>query len=296
MIRFFLFLLLSTLTLNAKEIEGTISEVYKRASDYDLLLHRIDPPAGDKNELKPAIVFFFGGGWNGGTPTQFLIQGKYLASRGVVVFLADYRVKSRQGTSPRECALDGSSAIRYVRKNAKKYNIDPYKIAAGGGSAGGHVAATTGMCQGFNEEGEDLAISSRSNALVLFNPVYDNSEKGYGYDRAKFWFPQISPLHNISEDDPSTIVFLGSKDALIPVATAEDFKYKQTRLGIHSELYVYEGQPHGFFNLSKGGPEIFKDTVLKTDAFLVKLGYLKGSPNTEELNELIKKAKSKKKK
>jgi acetyl esterase/lipase len=174
--------------------------------------------------------------------------------------------------------------------------VDPDRIAAGGGSAGGHVAATTGICEGFDEEGEDLSVSARSNSLVLFNPVYDNGPEGYGHDRAKEWFPAISPLHNITEDDPSTIVFLGEKDKLIPVQTAQDFQYQQKRLGIHSELYTYKDQPHGFFNLSKGGPDIYKDTVLKADAFLVKLGYLSGKADMAFLEEIVKKHSAKKKK
>lgn len=285
----FCFFLNLSLLFAADEIPGTVAEIYKHASDYDLLFHRIDPPNHQVDQPKPAIVFFFGGGWVGGTPTQFLSQGEYLAKRGLVVFLADYRVKKRQNTTPKECVLDGSSAIRFVRQHAKRFGVDPNRIAAGGGSAGGHVAASTGICEGFDEPGENLKISSRSNALVLFNPVYDNSPEGYGHDRAKDWFPAISPMHNITEDDPSTIVFLGEKDNLIPVKTAEEFQYRQKRLGIHSELYTYKEQPHGFFNLSKGGPEIYKDTVLKTDAFLVKLGYLSGEADLAYLDEIIKK-------
>ena len=278
------------------EIPGAISEVYKRASDYDLLLHRIDPPNHSDHDSKAAIVFFFGGGWKGGNPTQFQPQGEYLAKRGMVVFLADYRVKSRQKTSPRECAFDGRSAIRYVRKNAKKFNIDPNRIAAGGGSAGGHVAAITGMCEGFDEPSEDLNISGRSNILVLFNPVYDNSPEGYGYESVETWFPEISPMHNITQDDPSTIVFLGEKDDLIPVKTAKDFQSQQKHLGIYSELHIYEGQPHGFFNIKKGGVGIFKDTVLKTDAFLVKHGYLQGIPDNGALEAVVTKYNKKKNK
>lgn len=297
MLKHLIFLLLNVGLLFAKsEIPGTVVEVYKHASGYDLLLHRIDPPDHKVDQPKPAIIFFFGGGWKGGSPTQFLSQGDYLAKRGMVVFLADYRVASRQKTTPKECVLDGSSAIRYVRQHAKRLGVDPNRIAAGGGSAGGHVAATTGICEGFDEPDENLKISSRSNALVLFNPVYDNSPDGYGHDRVKNWFPAISPMHNITEDDPATIVFLGEKDNLIPVKTAEEFQYLQKRLGIHSELYTYKDQPHGFFNLSKGGPDIYKDTVLKTDAFLMKLGYLSGEPDLAYLEELVNKHSPKKKK
>ena len=135
---------------------------------------------------------------------------------------------------------------------------------------------------------KDSKISSKANALLLFNPVYDNGPKGYGHDRAKEWFPAISPAHNISKDDPPTIVFLGSEDPLIPVATAEKFDADLKAVGVKSEAHIYEGQPHGFFNESKS-PESLLDTVLKMDAFLVSLGWLEGKADEAKLKSLLKK-------
>src|SRR6056297_1967445 len=116
------------------DIADAVSEVYKTASGDDLLIYRLDPPGHDaKTDRAPAIVLFFGGGWVSGTPTHLEPQGRYLARRGMVVFLADYRVRKRQGTTPRECVADGKSAVRWVRKNADRFGIDPDRIAAGGG-------------------------------------------------------------------------------------------------------------------------------------------------------------------
>ena len=204
----------------------------------------------------------------------------------MVCFLADYRVKSRQQTSPDACVADGKSAVRWVRKNAQRLGIDPDRIAAGGGSAGGHVAAAAGICDGLEEKGEDTSTSSKPNALALYNPVYDNGPKGYGYSRVEEWFPAISPAHNITKDDPPTIVFLGSADNLIPVETAESFERKLEENGIDSELHIYEERAHGFFNRGKGDGQDFIDTVLKTDAFLVKHGYLEGEPDRDLLGRL----------
>ena len=250
---------------NAQKVElpGTTAEVYKKASGSDLYIYRFDPAGHDpKTEKRPAVVFFFGGGWNGGKVDQFAPQSRYLADRGMVAFVADYRVKSRHKVSPNACVEDGKSAVRWIRKNAERLGIDPDKVIAGGGSAGGHVAAAAGICDGFENEKEDLSISSKPNALLLFNPVYDNqNEGGYGHDRIKKWFPAISPAHNISADDPPAIVFLGSKDKLIPVATAESFRDKMIQQKIQTELHVYDGQPHGFFNRPKAG---FSDTLAKS--------------------------------
>ncbi|MCB1229290.1 MAG: alpha/beta hydrolase [Verrucomicrobiae bacterium] len=272
------------------DLPGARAEVYKQASGDDLYLYIFEPEGHDPSkDQRPAIVFFFGGGWNGGAVTQFEQHSRYLAERGMVAICADYRVKSRQDTTPRECVADGKSAIRWVRANAKRLGIDPDRIAAGGGSAGGHVAATTGICDGLDDPADEHPeVSSKADALVLFNPVYDNGPKGYGHDRAKEWFPAISPAHNISKDDPPTIVFLGTKDSLVPVATGEKFRDDLKAAGVKTELHLYEGKPHGFFNEGKGGTEVFFDTIRKMDAFLVDLGYLSGEVDEEALKAVSK--------
>ena len=283
--------LAETLLVN---IKGAEVEVYKKASGDDLRIYRLDPEGHDpKTDKRPAVVFFFGGSWNGGSVAQFEPHANYLAGRGIVAFLADYRVKSRQKTPPLACVEDGKSAIRWVRQNAERLGVDPDKIIAGGGSAGGHVAATTGICDGLEGPDEDLSVSSKSEALLLFNPVYDNGPDGYGHDRVTEWFPAISPAHNITKDDPPTIVFLGSEDKLIPVSTAKKFRDDQEVLGIKSELHVYEGEPHGFFNLKlgQGKKEHFIDTILKTDAFLVDLGYLEDEADKALLKSISETAK-----
>lgn len=264
--------------------KGAKVETYKVASGDELKLY-IFNPQGHKasKDKRPAIVFFFGGGWNGGTPAQFEQHSRYLASRGMVAMVADYRVKSRQKTPPSACVNDGKSAVRYLRTHAKRLGIDPQRIAAGGGSAGGHVAATTGIIDGFDDEQDDKSVSSKSDALVLFNPVYDNGPKGYGHSRVIEYWETFSPAHNITKDDPPAIVFLGTKDSLIPVETAESFQSKMKAAGLKSDLHLYQGQPHGFFNEAKGGTETYLDTIRKTDKFLVELGFLKGKPTEEQV-------------
>ena len=266
-------------TSPALQFKGAKSEVYKEASGTKLLLHIFNPTGHKPADKRPAIVFFFGGGWNGGTPKQFEPHARYLASRGMVALLADYRVKSRQGTSPFECVKDGKSAVRWIRKNASRLGIDPARVAAGGGSAGGHVAAASGTVPGLEEKGEDATVSARPNALVLFNPVFDNGPEGYGHSRVKERFREISPMHNLSQETPPTIGFLGTTDKLIPGSTAQKYKKLMEKAGRRCDLHLYKDQPHGFFN----GPtrkgkfnEYYLQTVTAMDRFLVSLGYLKG--------------------
>ena len=195
----------------------------------------------------------------------------------MVAVCAQYRTKGGHKTTPAECVKDGKSAVRWMRVHAQKLGINPDMLAAGGGSAGGHVAAATGSAKGFEEVGEDLSVSSRPNALVLFNPVYDNGPKGYGYDRVKDYWKDFSPMNNIDAKTPPTVVFLGESDKLIPVATAKEYKALMEKAGVRSDLHIYEGQPHGFFNNAR-----YYETLLEADKFLTSLGYLKGDPTLKK--------------
>ncbi len=249
---------------------------YKTVGNSTLDLHVFAPSNHAPPDRRPAIVFFFGGGWSSGSPSQFYPHCKYLASRGMVAISAEYRVKTRHGTSPRECVQDGKSAIRWIRQHADELGIDATKVAAGGGSAGGHVAAATGTVKGFNEKGEDLNVSCRPDAMVLFNPVFDNGPEGWGHARVKAYWKDISPMHNLSKKTPPTIVFLGTHDTLIPTATAKAYKMRMTDLGRRCELCLYEDQKHGFFNFKNKA--YYTRTVVEMDRFLASLGFLKGDP------------------
>ncbi len=275
------------------DMPGSIAEVYKTAANYDLYVYLFYPDGHDPlRDKRAAAVFFFGGGWNSGSPTQFEQHARYLASRGMVAAVADYRVKSRQNASPKDCVADGKSTVRYLRTHADRLGIDPNRIAAGGGSAGGHVAAATGTLPGLDDPADDHRISSRPNALILFNPVYDNGpEGGWNHTLVQSYWQEISPAHNIDSKSPPAIVFLGEKDALIPVTTAKRFQQKMRDAGVQSELELYPNQAHGFFNESKGGSEIFLDTIRKMDRFLVSLGFLVGLPSEVQINASSKEPK-----
>ena len=149
-------------------MKGCEVEIYKTVDDTKLNIYIFKPAKHEGNESRTAIVFFFGGGWNGGTPQQFEQHCRYFASRGMIAMTADYRVLSRNGTKADACVMDGKSAIRWVRTNARKLGVDPDRIVAGGGSAGGHVAACTATIDGMAQPGEDTLVSSKPNGLALF--------------------------------------------------------------------------------------------------------------------------------
>ena len=218
-----------------------------------------------------AIVFFFGGGWVGGTIKQFEPFATYYAAKGLVTVLVDYRVKSRNGTTPFESLKDAKSAMRYLKANCKTLHINPDRIIASGGSAGGHLAAACFTNESINEATDNLKISSKPAALLLFNPVIDNSKAGYGYERVKEKWEVFSPLHNIRKGFPPTAFFLGTKDNLIPVKTAETFKSKVDSVGSRCYLFLFENESHGFFNQQK----LRADILSNADSFLNSIGYLK---------------------
>lgn len=251
--------------------------IYKEIDSTQLKLYILYPDGFKTSKKYPTIVFYFGGGWKGGSLTQFEGQSKYFASRGMISVLVDYRVKKRHQTTPFEAVKDAKSAMRYLRANAKKLHINKNKIVASGGSAGGHLAAATALIDGLNEEGDDLKVSSKPNALVLFNPVIDNSEKGYGYERIGDRYLEISPMHSIKKGVPPTLFMMGTKDKHIPVATAEEYKTRMEAFGNRCDLHLYKDQPHGFFNKGKQkGDRYYFETIHETDLFLQSIGYLKG--------------------
>lgn len=270
-----------SLNVYSQTIPGFQEYTYKQIDTITLKLFVKHPDNFNKKAKYPTIVFFSGGGWVSNSVKQFKPHAEYLASRGMIAVLADYRVKSRHQTTPFEAVADAKSAIRFLRQNSKKLSIDAGKIAASGGSAGGHLAAAAATVPGLNDPSDDLKISAIPNALVLYNPVFDNGPTGYGYERVGERYPELSPMHNISKATPPTIVFLGTKDDLIPVETAKLYKQKMEEAGNRCDLFLYEDQKHGFFNYrgdSKDGNRYFNETLEQTGLFLESLGYLRGKP------------------
>jgi acetyl esterase/lipase len=267
------------------KIRGAEIEVYKTVGDLDLKVWILNPKGHSRDDKTPAIVLFFGGGWNGGTPMHFNSQAQYFKNRGMVSIIVDYRVKNRNGVQAKFCVEDAKSAIRWVRTNAGRLGIDPDRIAAGGGSAGGHLSASTATLPMFDHPDEDLSVSSRPNALVLFNPVIvvgpvDGVEElemlrqKHSVQRLGTKPENLSPLAQVGDDLPPTIIFHGTADTIAPHVGAVLFTKKAVSLGNRCELVSYEGAEHGFYNPGRDRGKPFKDTMRRADAFLVSLGYL----------------------
>ena len=269
------------------------SYVYKSIDQTNLRLWAFSPAGHKPTDRRPAVVFFFGGGWQSGSPKQFEQHCRYLASRGIVALTADYRVASRHSVKVVDCVRDAKSAIRWARTHASELGIDSNRIAAGGGSAGGHLAACTATLKDFDEGSEDSAVSSKPNALVLFNPVValdtlegspTPSDKQVASLQARLGVESrsLSPAHHIQADMPPTIVFFGTNDDLL--LGAKFMERQMQKASCRIELVTYEGESHGFFNFGRGDNSKFRDTLLRTDQFLSSLGWLVGKPNVDSFD------------
>ncbi len=238
---------------------------YKKSGDTPLGLHTHFPDDWKPGDARPSIVIFFGGGWTKGTPTQFEPQAKYLASRGMVCCRAEYTL----GKGPDVCVADARDAIRWMRQHAKELGIDPARVVSAGGSAGGHLAACLGCCE--EESAREIKFSSRSNAMILFNPVTDMVQIAGG----KFGIDEktartINPIGHYAKNAPPAILFFGTSDRLIEQGWA--FAAKGKNLGNTVEMFTAADQPHGFFNKSPWQER----TLREAERFLVSIGYLKG--------------------
>lgn len=270
-------------------------EVYKTVGDVQIPLYIFQPPINEATKPRAAIVFFFGGGWTSGTPQQFEQHCNYSATRGMVAITADYRVASRHGVKAVECVRDGQSAIRWVRQNAERLNINPNQIVAAGGSAGGHVAACTGLLDDLTNEADQATISTRPNAMALFNPAVvlaDVEGKDDFFsnrniaDRMGVKAEDLSPYHHIREDAPPTIIFHGTGDTTVPYWTVERFTQKMRANGNRCELKSFANQPHGFFNYGRGNGSNYLTSIRQLDEFLVSLDYLPKPARAQPLAQI----------
>ena len=167
----------------------------------------------------------------------------------------------------------------------------PDRIAAGGGSAGGYLAAAVATLPGHDDPGGDKSVSVFPNALALFNPgtiispvlgytAVDDRQDEY---RARFDADphSVSPYHHVGENPPPTIIFHAKADTTVPYESADLFCAKLREKGGKCRLEGYEGMPHGFFNHGRNDNVPYRDTVRKMDEFFVKLGWLDGKPTIQ---------------
>lgn len=251
---------------------------YKTIGDRTLDLHVFKPSGPATGKLRPAILFFFGGGWSRGTPLQHYAEARHYAASGYVAMTVDYRVPATHpGATPLDSLADAKSAFRHVRANSGHYGIDPERIIGAGASAGGQLAAAAALSPSFDDPGDDLSVSPRPDALLLWYPVLDNGPGGYGTERLGDRYREFSPFHLLSSvKPPPTLILLGTKDCHLSVARATEYQTLARASGAQCELKLFVDGQHAFYDYRSPSPEhlaLRAESLADADAFLRSLGY-----------------------
>ena len=248
--------------------------VYKQVDGVNREMEIYFPTGHDSSKKTvPGIILFHGGGWGGGSRVAFSYQCNYFASRGMVAATVTYRLRTKEDraaltegqSTNRVCIPDVKSAIRLFKQHAKELGVDPNRIVAGGGSAGGHISLLGTTNPGLNDPNDPKGIDTSVAAYVLFNPALSKSDAND---------PEVDFLQHLKADFGPAIVFFGSEDKWLKNGWTPAVA-KMKSLGITSvEMQIAQGQTHAFFN-----KQPWKDiTLIAADEFLTKLGYLQGKP------------------
>jgi acetyl esterase len=253
--------------------EPTDRQVYKQVGDTALQVWIWKPAGWQASDRRPAMVFYHGGAWRAGSPSAFSRQSAKLAERGMVALSVQYRLTSQPGVTIADCVKDARSAFRWVRAHAAELGIDPARLAAGGGSAGGHLAATLATLNGPDEAGDDPSVPLQPAALVLFNPALQldspRAAEAAGLPEVAA-LRAFSPFQHVPRGHPPTLILHGEADTTVPIADARAYAARVTELGGRCEVVGYPDQPHAFFNKS---PYIER-TYERMEAFLAELGWI----------------------
>jgi len=234
------------------------------------------------NDPRPAVVFIHGGSWKFGNKGQFRRQAAWLADR-LDVFGAciEYRLS---GEAQFPAALqDAKCAVRWVRSVAKKYRIDPKRIAVCGGSAGGHLlsmmAVTNGIAK-YEGDGGHADFSSDVQMAILYNgefDMWDLVEKGSLIDAMKAFFggtpeevperyDEASPIKRLTKDTPPMLFLHGDQDRCVSHEQALAMVKRLRELNVPAEAEIYAGKPHAWFNKD---PD-WRITIQRVEPFSVK--------------------------
>jgi dienelactone hydrolase len=251
---------------------STKTFVYKQSAGEPREIEVYFPPEHDAGKARvPGMILFHGGGWTGGSRSQFNRACEYFASRGLVASTVDYRMLSKAdaknvpaGERKRVCVTDAKSAIRWFKSHADELGIDPTRVITGGGSAGGHISILATTNPGLNDPADSKDVNTSVAAYVLFNPAFIA-------DDAKD--PEIDALKHVTRDLAPAIAFFGTEDAWKPGWDALFQRLKD--LGnTTAEVQLANGQTHGFFNKDPWQTA----TLIAADRFLIQRGLLKGEP------------------
>ena len=216
----------------------------------------------------PAVVYIHGGGWVNGNKTAFQRQAAYMAAKGFAGACIEYRLS---GEAIYPAAIDDArAAVRWLRTNAKQYRVDPGRIGAAGGSAGGHLVAL-------------LGVKGEVRAVAAFNPVLDmvilgkehsesaakaiNAFLGKTYAQAPDLWAEASPAAYAGKSSAPMLLLHGDADTTVPYRQSVDMLAKLKSAGVRAELFTAKGAKHGFFN----APPFYQPALERMEAFFTEI-------------------------
>lgn len=216
------------------------------------------PPSASPGEKRPGIVIVHGGGWRGGKKdaNREINIGTTLASHGYVCLSIDYLLQRSEG--PRiwpQNLHDCKTAVRWLRANAERLQLDADHIGAIGGSAGGHLVAmlgATGPEAGLDPAGPYGDYSCRVQAVVdLYGPMADTPPRnefltGQPCGENPELCREVTPLSHLDAADPPVLILHGTKDKTVPLRDSAVFAEALARAGIEHEMIVIPNAPHTF--------------------------------------------------
>ncbi len=221
----------------------------------------------------PCVVIFHGGAWVGGSRKDVSLgdKGKNgtiepsiledVAARGYVAVAPSYRLAPK---FPFPAQIqDARAAVRFLRANAKTYDIDPEKIAAAGFSAGGHLALLLGLADKVNgwDAGGNLDQSSRVQCVVDYfgpadlslysaSPAVEDAYMVPVFGKAVKTDPEVykkaSPISYVSKAAPPVQILHGTFDLIVPIIHSENLLKKLTGAGAEAEMITVRGEGHGW--------------------------------------------------
>jgi len=266
------FLLLTLLALPARA-ETLVGIPF---ADPDGVLLELDLHRPALNVKCPVVVYVHGGGWRAGSRADVPVMG--LLDYGVAVASVDYR-RSTRAPFPAQIH-DIKAAIRFLRAKAGELGIDASRIAICGSSAGGHLAALTGVTNGHEElegsVGNHLDQSSRVDAIATFfgasnlQSILDQSTEtarefriptlqlllGDVPDRVPVLAKLASPVAQLDVEDPPVLLIHGDADPQMPFAQSEEFQKGCWAAGVPVRLITMPGAGHG-------GTEFYDDERIR---------------------------------
>jgi acetyl esterase/lipase len=261
-----------TITFELTDPLAPSTVTYKTAGGVDLPAVVLKPNDWTPTDQRPAVVFC-GNNWFSTSTTRMDEYARYFNRLGIVVVQTQHRTISSTGNAlPVEPVMDARSAIRWVRAHAAELGVDPQRIAAAGPSAGGEMAALTGLSDAFDDPADDLSVSGRANALLLLNPVLNTGpDGGWGYNNVQDQWRAYSPDENISSDDAPTLLLFGDQDQVSPPAEVNKVQQLYTAAGVRCDVVFYPGQAHGFFNADRANAKYTYLTMQAMGHFLTSL-------------------------